>query len=814
MLNIEIQNLLMNKHIRIIALLLFCFSFSTALKAQCPAGYDLIKVELLTDNYPQETSWNLYSNTGAILLSSQQGMAVASFYADSICVPTGTCVKFIIQDSYGDGICCNYGIGHYTLSVNGAVADSGGQFTYSATSYVNCPPGSYCSDAFTAYQDTIYNSVGASTWYEFTPDSTGMFNISACFPNNTCNTRLWVYDHCNNLVWDSLQYGTIYFNDDACGIQSYLPAGLQAGQTYYIRVGGDSSCIDSNITWQITYGGPVVGCMDSTACNFNPLASIDNNTCIYPGDPNCNHGPDLVVDQNILRNSLYVSSINGNDVCLIGEGCTSGYGQRDIINFSTRILNNGDQDYYIGPPQTGNSQFVYDNCHGHWHYAGYAKYELYDSLQNEMQVGFKNGFCVLDLMCFTGTAKYGCGNMGISAGCADEYSSGLSCQWIDITDVPDGKYTLVVKVNWDQSPDKLGHVETDYSNNVAYMCFNLSRATGNIVATLNSTPSCVPIVDCLGDTFGLAKKDCIGDCNGSRLSGDWDIDADRDSIDLINYCIDIVNLANVTPCNDLNGDNKLTVTDAAKLNGCVRDSAGTHTHPNGTSITHSHCDFPKNLKNVLQTVYISIDSVNTQNKFIDVAIANPDGRLLGVDFHISGLIIDSIKNISPLFNPYIAFVPSNGRVVALAIDEASLTKQTVAVPMFRVYYQSTTSSLVCIDDFYSAVNSDYEEANHAIVNGCVTINTTGIGYVSNSSLLTAAPNPFKNTINVNCPTFNGQKVMINIVNPLGQIIQTKTVEHFNSRDYQLETGNLPEGVYFLEVKNDNITLSTRIIKVE
>jgi hypothetical protein len=86
--------------------------------------------------------------------------------------------------------------------------------------------------------------------------------------------------------------------------------------------------------------------------------------------------------------------------------------------------------------------------------------------------------------------------------------------------------------------------------------------------------------------------------------------------------------------------------------------------------------------------------------------------------------------------------------------------------------------------------------------------------VSNSSLLTAAPNPFKNTINVNCPTFNGQKVMINIVNPLGQIIQTKTVEHFNSRDYQLETNNLPEGVYFLEVKNENITLSTRIIKVK
>ena len=132
----------------------------------------------------------------------------------------------------------------------------------------------------------------------------------------------------------------------------------------------------------------------------------------------------------------------------------------------------------------------------------------------------------------------------------------------------------------------------------------------------------------------LFRSDCIGDCNGARLSGDLDVDADRDSIDLINYCNDIVNLAAVTPCNDLNGDHDLTITDAAKLNGCVRDSAGVHTHPGGTSITHSHCEFPKNLKNVLQTVYISIDSVNTQNKFIDVAITNPDGRLLALDFQI------------------------------------------------------------------------------------------------------------------------------------------------------------------------------------
>lgn len=96
-----------------------------------------------------------------------------------------------------------------------------------------------------------------------------------------------------------------------------------------------------------------------------------------------------------------------------------GYGQRDIIRFSTRIDNIGEKDYFIGIPAFGNPQFTYDNCHNHFHYDGYAEYLLFDSEGNSSPVGYKNGFCVLDLFCPNGgLAKYGCGNMGISVGCA------------------------------------------------------------------------------------------------------------------------------------------------------------------------------------------------------------------------------------------------------------------------------------------------------------------------------------------------------------------------------------------------------------
>ena len=59
-----------------------------------------------------------------------------------------------------------------------------------------------------------------------------------------------------------------------------------------------------------------------------------------------------------------------------------------------------------------------------------------------LPIGFKNGFCVMDLECSDGgTFTYGCSNMGISAHCGDIYGAGLSCQWIDVTGIPTGSTT-------------------------------------------------------------------------------------------------------------------------------------------------------------------------------------------------------------------------------------------------------------------------------------------------------------------------------------------------------------------------------------
>lgn len=788
----------MNKFYLLFFLLLFPF----ASIAQCPTGQSELIVYIQPDNYPNETSWTLKNLTGSTIASG-------TFTGDTVCVPTGSCLIFEIRDSYGDGICCGFGNGFYTVTLNGVLMAAGGQFTYNEYTYLNCPPGTHCGGAYDAYEDSLYTASGSSTWYEFMPDSTGTYNISTCFPSNTCDTRIWVYDHCTGLIWNNNMAGTLFYNDTMCGAQAFIAAGLQGGQTYYVRIGGDSTCISADIDWQITYAGPIVGCTDPAACNYNPLATVSNNNCIYPGDPNCNSGPDLIVDGVSLLNSLNLGVVNGNDACLIGEGCLTGYGPRNVINFSTRIANIGDADYYIGQPSGTNAQFVFDQCHGHWHYAGYAMYNLYDSLGTPMQAGFKNGFCVMDLQCFGGTAKYGCGNMGISAGCADIYGAGLSCQWMDVTNVPEGRYTLVIRVNWDQDPDAIGRQEQRFDNNSAGVCVYISRDTANI-PSMTVLSNCQPFVDCAGDTFGLAVYDCMGNCNGSRIRGDLDVDSARTASDIDLYLTDITAQNSVMPCNDVNGDNNLTVTDAALVNGCIRQNNGSHSHPGGTQNTHRHCEFPWNIVNTNDTVRLGIAQVNQLQQYVDIDILNPDCRVLGLDFTMTGLLIDSVVSRISGFSPRIQWDNSTGRIVVLDTAELSLSKQLVATNILRIYFSSLTSGLVCISTFHAVVNGDYEETEKGLYNNCVSV--TGLSMNYHSGILQAVPNPTSGWMTIKASALHGEKVNLQVLDALGRVLLENVGVMDAYRGMEVSLSKVPAGVYLLRIQSGELVFSERIVR--
>lgn len=70
--------------------------------------------------------------------------SIETTFSENACVDDWTSLSFTINDSYGDGICCSYGSGSYTVKVNGNTVLSGGDFGSSETKSLQpqtCPYG-------------------------------------------------------------------------------------------------------------------------------------------------------------------------------------------------------------------------------------------------------------------------------------------------------------------------------------------------------------------------------------------------------------------------------------------------------------------------------------------------------------------------------------------------------------------------------------------------------------------------------------------------------------------------------------------------
>ena len=140
------------------------------------------------------------------------------------------------------------------------------------------------------------------------------------------------------------------------------------------------------------------------------------------------------------------------DACEVVEGCVGGPGPRRLLVFDAVTANLGTADVVIGPPPApgvSDDRFVWSPCHQHHHVINYAVYELRDA-SGAVVGGRKQAFCLQDsqeIRAGWPSRGYICTEQGLSAGWADVYGRELSCQWIDVTDVPPGEYTLAVRVN-------------------------------------------------------------------------------------------------------------------------------------------------------------------------------------------------------------------------------------------------------------------------------------------------------------------------------------------------------------------------------
>ena len=124
--------------------------------------------------------------------------------------------------------------------------------------------------------------------------------------------------------------------------------------------------------------------------------------------------------------------------------------------------------------------------HDHWHIQGVMLYQMWSD-DGQTRRGTKVGFCFLDSRRMFGTTPrtYGmstCGGpndtdnlMGLSVGWGDDYPASFAFQWIDISALPPGDYTVQARAD-----EQDWYVESDEINNCAWSRVRITESDGPV----------------------------------------------------------------------------------------------------------------------------------------------------------------------------------------------------------------------------------------------------------------------------------------------------------------------------------------------
>jgi hypothetical protein len=147
----------------------------------CVFGGVGVMISITTDNYPAEITWQLLDADGNIVASAGPFVDQMTLIEEVICVPEG-CYSFVILDSFGDGICCAYGEGSYSVTSGGEILAAGATYTNSESSMFCLGEGEVgCMDSVACnYNPDAYLDDGSCDY-----DCVGCTDVAACNYDDT-----------------------------------------------------------------------------------------------------------------------------------------------------------------------------------------------------------------------------------------------------------------------------------------------------------------------------------------------------------------------------------------------------------------------------------------------------------------------------------------------------------------------------------------------------------------------------------------------------------------------------------------------------
>ena len=374
-------------------------------------GLDFV-LTLNFDNYPTETTWTLADSTGATIASGGPYEGAGTTATESFCAPDG-CYTLTVFDSFGDGMCCTYGPGSYTLTVDGVTFAEGGEFGDVDETSFCVGEGFGCTDNTACnYDPTAETDNGACDFscYGCTDPASCNYDADATIDDGSCTGPGEAITVSVTADTFPSEISWTLTDDSGTSIASggpYSAAGETDEQTVCVAEGcytftiadsfGDGIYAPGGYTLSVNdtivasggdYGdGETVefctdnlsfGCTDPTACNYDPDAGIDNGTCDFSCSgctlpTACNYDPEATVDDGscLFDDSCGVcggddstcsdctdpAACNYNPAAINDDGsCT--YPAADNLDCDGNCLNDSDNDGICDEDEEAQSSFV------------------------------------------------------------------------------------------------------------------------------------------------------------------------------------------------------------------------------------------------------------------------------------------------------------------------------------------------------------------------------------------------------------------------------------------------------------------------
>ena len=285
---------------------LFLFLISNIALAQT----SWVNVAVQTDNYGTETSWEIFQDSELVATSPAY---LGNSYTETIVMLPPGGYNFVIYDSFGDGICCDFGEGYFGLSnicgLNTFVYDFNSSTTTVYFDLLACPPPVQGCMQVEALNFNPWANIPAPCTFPPAACDSGQTNIITLitpdsYPietswqitvngdtivsgENEGNTGITIPTYTCVNVGDTL-VASIYdaYGDGLCGtcwggVDGYFNVTTLCGDSIFFIGGAQQFDTASSGQYIVPPCIPFIpqGCTDINYVEYDPFAVIDDNSC-------------------------------------------------------------------------------------------------------------------------------------------------------------------------------------------------------------------------------------------------------------------------------------------------------------------------------------------------------------------------------------------------------------------------------------------------------------------------------------------------------------------------------------------------------